>query len=68
MCPEQKAVEDWFDSYEGKSCSDPITLGCDAMQSSFLRNRLWKAFTAGLDAGAKIHRNQVIKILSDLLP
>jgi hypothetical protein len=61
MNEEAKAVGDWFASEEGERCSDPTTLGADKGQDRYLRNRLWKAFSAGIDAGKRIARNQTEK-------
>ena len=54
----QQAIDTWFGSEEGKSCSNLKTLGIDKEQ--YLRNRLWKAFVAGMDAQDTITRGQII--------
>ena len=67
MNPEQKAIDAWFDSTEGKRFSDAESLNCSEGQGQYLRNRLLRAFQAGMEAGEKIQRERVIQTLSDLI-
>jgi len=59
MTPEAKAIQDWFESEEGRSCGDPTSLKAPAKQANYLRSRLWRAFTAGMRAGRRIERDAV---------
>ncbi len=54
----QQAIDKWFDSDEGKSCLDVKTLTTKSDQ--YLRNRLWKAFIGGMDAGEIIAKGNLI--------
>jgi hypothetical protein len=40
---------DWIESDDGKRCADVTTL--PHTDSSYLENRLWRAFHAGMEAG-----------------
>jgi hypothetical protein len=59
--PEQRAVEEWFDSGEGETCCQ------GAASAEYLRNRLWRAFRAGMDAGKKIARRQAVEAFAKLI-
>lgn len=63
MNAEQKAIDAWFKSAEGKTCCDIDTLlqSNNRAPSEFLRNRLWKAFTEGMAQGAAIQRDRIVK-------
>jgi len=61
---EQDAINEWFASKEGVSCADNKTLTLETDQ--YLRNRLWKAFISGMDAGARIKRERIIAKLDEI--
>lgn len=44
----------WSESEEGRECEEPTTLYAHPEARQYLRNRLWRAFMAGADAGRKI--------------
>ena len=65
MNAEQQAIDDWFDSKEGQSCADVKTL--DITRNEYLNNRLWKAFTSGLDAGKRIGKDRAKKAITKII-
>ena len=67
MNPEQQAIDVWFDSEEGKSCSNAETLKLEKKQEQYLRNRLWKAFIAGMKAGEEITKGKMIGKFTNLI-
>ena len=65
MNDEQRHIDAWFKSIEGKSCTNIRTL--DIHIDNYLRNRIWKAFIAGMDAGKLIEKNRISKKLRELI-
>jgi hypothetical protein len=61
MKPEQQAIAAWFDSEEGQKCCEGEARG------DYLRNRLWLAFTSGMDAGKIIGREEALARLRKLI-
>lgn len=55
---EQAAIDEFFRK-EGDRLSDATTLEAPQKSSEFLRNRIWKAFTAGVVAGRSIYREEI---------
>jgi len=53
----------WIESAAGKKCFDPKTMGLDAEQEEYLKNRLVCAFLAGAEAGARIQVQVVREVL-----
>lgn len=67
MNAEQKAIDEWFASEEGKQCCDAETLETPQYQRQYLRNRLWKAFVAGMGAGKQINRGATLSAVEKFL-
>ncbi len=65
MNEEQKAINAWFESDEGKSCCDHSTL--ELKTNQYLSNRLWRAFTAGQSSGRLIERTRILDKIEQLL-
>lgn len=61
MTWEAQSVQAWFDTEEGKSCADIVSLGGKEWNETYLRNRLWKAFVAGVEAGRQIQRDEMVE-------
>jgi hypothetical protein len=53
--PEAVAFDEWLLSEEGQRCSDRHGLGGSVllMEDTYLKNRLWYAFMAGVAAGSE---------------
>ncbi len=58
---------EWIESEEGKTSSDPITLNLDPKQSQFLKNRLYRSFCAGIRSGVKVEKRRIREELLKLL-
>ena len=54
--PAATARDQWLESAEGKSCTQPTTLNAPEMMRHYLENRLQKAFAAGWCACEKHKR------------
>jgi|HubBroStandDraft_4_1064222.scaffolds.fasta_scaffold35062_3 hypothetical protein len=69
MNEEQAAIDAWFESDEGRSLSDVTTImsQVNKTDSQYLRNRLYRAFTAGMKAGRQIEREEIEGRLLKLL-
>lgn len=71
MSDEQNEINEWLASDEFKSGEDPISLLAPERSREYLRNRLWKAFTAGMDAGKRISKKRmaaaICKMCNDAL-
>lgn len=59
MNREQEEINKWFDSDDGRSCENPSFLA-DKKHQEFLRNRLLRAFSAGMSAGKAIREESMI--------
>lgn len=53
MHPDAVAWFNWLESEEGKSSANPQTLFLPPKQGEFLKNRLWRAFMAGVKHGER---------------
>ena len=60
MCEETKSYNEWAASDEGKSSLNAVSLGAPAENEQYLRNRVWKAYSAGYRAGLENERKNVI--------
>jgi hypothetical protein len=58
---EVDVIKAWFDSEEGIRCCDGAT------QGEYLRNRLWRALTAGIAAGRRLERAETLERVRKLL-
>ena len=65
MNDEQRAINAWMDTAGFRSAANILTLHGPADYQIFLRNRLWDAFCAGMDAGKRIERAQIEKRIGD---
>lgn len=62
----QDELNSYMQSPEGISVCDPHTLNAPEKSREFLTNRIWKTFTAGIDAGVRIERERIANRLSRL--
>jgi hypothetical protein len=53
--PQRKLseYEKWISSDDGKGCVDGSTIGVPPRSQTYLENRLWRAFHAGMAAAQK---------------
>lgn len=49
--PEVITWEKWLESAEGAEAAKASTLPANSTGDYYLKNRLWRAFQAGIDAG-----------------
>jgi hypothetical protein len=58
---EAKAARTWLDSDEGQRCTHGMPRG------EYLRNRLWRAFNAGFDAGREYTQTEISERFAKLM-
>lgn len=64
---EAGEINSWFAADEAIARCDPLTLDAPESAKQYLRNRLWKTLTEGIEIGRRLQKEKDRQKLCDIL-